>query len=124
MLLFVGMDWHKDLSPEQTQKVSQDWMAWFKGLMADGKAVAGHPLACEGKSVSGKNRAVTDGPFAESKEAVGGYFMLDVPTMDEAVEIARQCPGLPFGAKVEVRPVLAECPLAPENKVEEALAGV
>ena len=121
MLLFVGMDWHKGLSPEQTQRVSEDWMAWFKGLMAEGKAVAGHPLGFEGKSVSGKNRAVTDGPFAEAKEAVGGYFMLDVATMEEAVEIARQCPGLPFGAKVEVRPVLGECPLKPENKIEEAL---
>jgi len=123
MLLFVGMDWHKGLSPEQTQKVSEDWMAWFKGLMAEGKAVAGHPLGFEGKSVSGKNRAVTDGPFAEAKEAIGGYFMLDVATMDEAVAIARQCPGLPFGAKVEVRPVLGECPLTPETKIEEALAG-
>jgi len=123
MLLFVGMDWHKGLSPEQTQKVSEDWMAWFKKLTVEGKAVAGHPLGFEGKSVSGKNRTVTDGPFAESKEAVGGYFMLDVATMEEAVAIAQQCPGLPFGAKVEVRPVLSECPLAPENKIEEVLAG-
>jgi len=123
MLLFVGMDWHKGLSPEQTQKVSEDWMAWFKKLTVEGKAVAGHPLGFEGKSVSGKNRTVTDGPFAESKEAVGGYFMLDVATMEEAVAIAQQCPGLPFGAKVEVRPVLSECPLAPENKMEEVLAG-
>jgi len=123
MLLFVGMDWHKGLSPEQTQKVSEDWMAWFKKLTVEGKAVAGHPLGFEGKRVSGKNRTVTDGPFAESKEAVGGYFMLDVATMEEAVAIAQQCPGLPFGAKVEVRPVLSECPLAPENKIEEVLAG-
>lgn len=123
MLLFVGMDWHKGLSPEQTQKVSEDWMAWFRRLSEAGQAVAGHPLGCEGKSVSGRNRVVTDGPFAEAKEAIGGYFMLAVATMDEAVEIARQCPGLPFGAKVEVRPVLGECPLKPENKVETALAG-
>jgi len=123
MLLFVGMDWHKGLSPEQTQKVSEDWMAWFKRLNEQGKAVAGHPLGFEGKSVSGKNRTVTDGPFAEAKEAIGGYFMLDVATMDEAVAIAQQCPGLPFGAKVEVRPVLAECPLKPENKIDEALVG-
>ena len=123
MLLFVGMDWHKGLSPEQTQKVSQEWMAWFKRLKDEGKAVAGHPLGCEGKRVAGKNRTVTDGPFAEAKEVIGGYFMLDVATMDEAVAIARQCPGLPFGAKVEVRPVLSECPLAPENKIEEALVG-
>lgn len=124
MLLFVGMDWHKGLSPEQTQKVSEDWMAWFKRLNEQGKAAAGHPLGFEGKSVSGKNRTVTDGPFAEAKEAIGGYFMLNVATMDEAVAIAQQCPGLPFGAKVEVRPVLSECPLNSENEIEEAFAGV
>jgi hypothetical protein len=124
MLLFVGMDWHKNLSPEQTQKVSENWMAWFKGLSEEGKAVAGHPLGFGGKTVSGKNRTVTDGPFAEAKEAIGGYFLLDVATLDEAVEIARQCPGLPFGAKVEVRPVLSECPLKAKNEMEEALAGV
>jgi len=121
MLLFVGMDWHKGLSPEQTQRVSEEWMAWFRGLMAEGKAIAGHPLAFEGKSVSGKEGQVIDGPFAETKEAIGGYFMLDVATMDEAVAIARKCPGLPFGAKVEVRPVLSECPLKPETKIQEAV---
>jgi hypothetical protein len=127
MLLFVGMDWHKGLAPEQMQKVTDDWMAWFQRLTEQGKAVAGHPLAFEGKSVSGKNAQVIDGPFAEAKEAVGGYFMLDVATMEEAVAIARQCPGLPFGAKVEVRPVLARCALKEEyttqNKTAGALAG-
>ena len=122
LLLFVGMDWHKGLSPEQTQKVSEEWMAWFKRLTDAGKAVAGHPLGFEGKGVSGKNRIVTDGPFAEAKEAIGGFFMLNVATLDEAVAIAQQCPGLPYGAKVEVRPVLSECPLKPENIIEEQFA--
>lgn len=121
-LLFVGMDWHKGLAPEQTQKVAEGMMTWFKRLAEEGKAVAGHPLGFEGKVVSGKNRTVTDGPFAEAKEAIGGYFMLDVATMDEAVEIARQCPSLPFGVKVEVRPVLSECPLAEEAVFEARLA--
>ncbi|HEV2209206.1 MAG TPA: YciI family protein [Verrucomicrobiae bacterium] len=122
MLLFIGMDWHKGLSPEQMQKVSEDWMAWFQDLTQKGKAVAGHPLGPEGKVLSGKNRAVTDGPFAESKEAIGGYFLLDVATIDEAVAIARQCPGLPYGVKVEVRPVLSECPLQAKLPAEEQLA--
>jgi hypothetical protein len=69
---------------------------------------------------------VADGPFAESKEAIGGYFLLKVDSMDEAVSIAQQCPGLPHGAKVEVRPVLAECPLSgeavPETRLAEATA--
>lgn len=123
MLLFVGMDWHKGLSPEQMQKVSEEWMAWFKRLTDEGKAIAGHPLDREGKTVSGKNgRIVADGPFAESKEAVGGYFLLNVASMEEAVAIAQQCPGLAYGAKVEVRPVRAECPLKSEAEVEEQLA--
>ena len=123
MLLFVGTDWHKGLSPEQMQKVAEEMMTWFRRLKDDGKAVAGHPLGFEGKVVSGKNRTVTDGPFAEAKEAIGGYFMLDVATMDEAVEIARQCPTLPFGVKVEVRPVLAECPFKSEEEMEAAPRG-
>ena len=82
-------------------------MAWFKRLTEQGKAVAGNPLEREGKIVSGKNgRVVADGPFAESKEAIGGYFLLNVGSLDEAVAIAQQCPGLPYGAKVEVRPVM------------------
>jgi len=124
MLIFRGNDWHKGLSPEEMQNVSERWMAWFKGLLDEGKAVAGNPLAPEGKIVSGKSgRVVADGPFSESKEAVGGYFMLKVDSMDEAVAIAQQCPGLPHGAKVEVRPVLAECPLSGEAVPETQLAG-
>ena len=127
MLIFRGNDWHKGLSPEEMQNVSERWMDWFKGLMEEGKAVAGNPLAPEGKIVSGRSgRVVADGPFAESKEAIGGYFLLKVDSMDEAVSIAQQCPGLPHGAKVEVRPVLAECPLSgeavPETRLAEATA--
>ena len=122
MLLFRGNDWLKSLSPEEKQKVTDQWMTWFRRLMDEGKAVAGNPLERESKIVSGKNPVVSDGPFAESKEAVGGYFLLDVATMDEAVTIAQQCPGLPYGASVEVRPVAAECPVASELKRETQFA--
>ena len=62
MLIFRGNDWHKGLSPEEMQNVSERWMAWFKGLMEEGKAVAGNPLAPEGKIVSGRSgRVVADG---------------------------------------------------------------
>jgi hypothetical protein len=52
---------------------------------------------------------VADGPFAESKEAIGGYFFLRVADEDEAIEIAQQCPGLEYGSVVEVRPVADMC---------------
>jgi hypothetical protein len=110
MLLFRGNDWDKDLSPEQLQKVVSDWAAWFERLTKEGKAIGGHPLRAEGKLVSGrKGRTVADGPFAESKEAIGGYFYLQVANEEEAVAIAQQCPGLEYGAVVEVRPVAEMC---------------
>jgi hypothetical protein len=98
-------------------------MAWFKGLMASGKAIAGNPLEREGKIVSGKNgRVVSDGPFAESKETIGGYFLLKVNSLDDAVAIAKDCPGLPYGIRVEVRQVAGECPLVEQlrGNLEEA----
>jgi hypothetical protein len=122
MLLFRGNDWTKSLSPEEKQKVTDQWMVWFKRLTDDGKAVAGNPLERESKIVSGKNRVVSDGPFAESKEAIGGYFLLDVASFDDAVAIARECPGLPHGVQVEVRPVAGECPIANELKHEAQFA--
>lgn len=123
MLLFRGNDWHKGLSAEQMQQVSDKWMAWFKRLTDEGRVVAGSPLEAEGKIVSGKNgRVVADGPFAESKEAIGGYFLLRVETLDEAVAIAKACPGLPYGVEVEVRPVAEECPLAERLRGEAQLA--
>ncbi|HTX22043.1 MAG TPA: YciI family protein [Candidatus Aquilonibacter sp.] len=118
MLIFRGNEWHKGLSPEEMQNISDQWMAWFKRLMDEGKAIAGNPLEPKGKIVSGKSGHVVDGPFAESKEAVGGYFLLVVRDLDEAVTIARQCPGLPYGAKIEVRPVAGECPMAAEARAE------
>jgi hypothetical protein len=122
MLIFRGNDWHRGLSPEQMQKVADQWMAWFNGLKDDGRAVAGNPLEPEGRIVSGRNgQVVSDGPFAESKEAIGGYFLLNVGTMDEAVAIAQQCPGLPHGIRVEVRPVAGECPMVEELRSQAEL---
>ncbi|MDB6021755.1 MAG: hypothetical protein JWQ04_1612 [Pedosphaera sp.] len=125
MLIFRGTDWYKGLSPEQMQQVADQWMAWFKRLTDQGKVIAGNPLEAEGKIVSGKNgRVVADGPFAESKETIGGYFLLKVGSMDEALAIAKECPGLSYGIRVEVRPVAAECPIAEVIRSEAQLAKV
>lgn len=122
MLIFRGTDWYKGLSPEQMQQVFDQWMTWFNGLKEDGRAIAGNPLEKEGRIVSGKNRVVSDGPFAEAKETIGGYFLLNVKTMDEAVTIAKDCPGLPYGIRVEVRPVAPQCPINAELQAEAELA--
>jgi hypothetical protein len=123
LLIFRGTDWHQGLSPEQTQKVAGEWMAWFTRLKEQSKVSGGSPLEPVGKIVSGKNgRVVADGPFAESKEAIGGFFHLTVASIDEAVAIAKDCPGLAYGIKVEVRPVMEHCPAAQLAK-EAELAG-
>lgn len=126
MLLFRGGEWHKTLSAEEMQKVAAAWGAWFRQCQANGTVVAGSPLERTGKVVSGQGgKVISDGPFAESKEAIGGYFLLAVDTMEEALAIAQQCPGLSYGAQVEVRPVMEVCPMmecAAEAKPELAAA--
>src|SRR3989441_11487291 len=122
MLIFRGTDWYKGLSPEQMQQLADQWMAWFNRLKDQGAAIAGSPLEREGKIVSGKNCVVSDGPFAESKETIGGYFLLKVNTLDEAVGIAPEGPGLPYGIRVEVGPVAGGCPIAGEIRAGKQLA--
>jgi hypothetical protein len=110
LLLFRGNAWLKQLSDAEIQKVTSEWMAWFEGLVQAGKCKGGHPLRDVGKLVAGKRgHIVIDGPFAESKEAIGGYFLLRVADEAEAVAIAQKCPGLGYGCVVEVRPLAERC---------------
>lgn len=123
LLLIRGTHWEKDLSPKEIQNFMSQWTAWYDRLTQQGKIKASQPLAHEGKIVSGKRgRTVVDGPFAESKEAIAGYFLLEVRDLDEALEIAKDSPGLDYGATIEVRPVLEECPTI--QKANEQLAYV
>jgi hypothetical protein len=110
LLLIRGTDWESGLSPEDIQRFMGQFTAWHERLEEEGKIVAAHPLAHEGKLVSGaKGSTVADGPYAESKEAVGGFFLLRVDSYEEAVEIAKASPVVDFGGSIEVRPVIAQC---------------
>jgi hypothetical protein len=128
MLLYRSDEWYNMLSREELQKLVDQNKAWIERLTAQGKAKPGRALERRGAIVSGKNgRFITDGPFAESKEAIGGYLVLDVETIDEAIAIAQSSPGLAYGGSIEVRPVAEECPLdvrAREFAQEEQLATV
>jgi hypothetical protein len=109
LLLFRGADWHRGLSPDEIQKTMTVWMAWFNRLIEEGRCKGGQSLAPESKVVSGKMKNVVDGPYAEAKESVAGYFLLTVSSIEEAAEIAKECPTLGYGTTVEVRPLLARC---------------
>jgi hypothetical protein len=112
LLMFrdVSPDVYKSISAEERQQLMEQWNAWYDGLAAQGKVQHGHPLEAGGRIVSGtRGERVVDGPFAESKEAIGGYFLLTVADIDEATEIAQHCPSLRLGMTVEVRAITEAC---------------
>jgi len=112
MLLFRSDEWYEELSHDEIQKVISQNNDWIEGLIAQGKAKPGHALQRNGATVSGKTgQTVSDGPFAESKEVLGGFLLLDVETIGEAIAIAQRSPTLSYGTSIEVRPVAEECPL-------------
>ena len=106
MMLFRGTNWEKGLSPEEIQTVMKRWVDWNTRLVKEGKVKLAQPLVAEGKIISGKKkRIISDGPFAETKEAIAGYFLLEAKDLDEVLEIAKECPTLDYGVSVEVRPI-------------------
>ena len=126
LLLLHSNEWWKNLERQELEKYVAQSNAWLEQLMASSKVKDGQALARNGVMVSGKNgRNVTDGPFAESKEVVGGYLLLNVETLDEAIAIAKTTPGLEYGRSIEVRPLTSVCPAQAhleELRREEQLA--
>jgi hypothetical protein len=110
LLLFRGSEWDHSLSPTELQDTLAKFATWFERLSAEGTIIAGQPLLDEGRVIGKAGRVIADGPYAESKEAVGGYLLIRAESLDHAVEIARQFPILEYGTFVEVRPVAVECP--------------
>lgn len=125
LLPFSGTEWYSRLSAEEVQEVINQSKGWFEGLMASGKAKAAQALERRGATISGKNaRVLSDGPFAETKEALGGYLLLEVGSFEEAVAIAKTSPALQYGSTIDVRPLLNDCPLTAraQQLAEEPLA--
>ena len=95
-------------SPEESQRIMEKWVAWMKELGAHGHLKdQGQPLEATGKLVSGKQKTVTDGPYAESKDIVGGYTVIEAKDIDEAAKLSLGCPIFEVDGLVEVRPVMA-----------------
>lgn len=124
LLLIKGGDWSEGLSPEETQRIMEEAMAWFEGLEAKGMMKDGSPLDGTGHVVSADSRGVvSDGPFVETKEAVGGYLMLEAESIEEVIAAARTSPVLKHGMVAEIRPVLEECPIQKRLRELKAHAG-
>jgi len=110
LLMFSGNEWYNRLSAAEIQKVIEESKTWFERLAASGKIKGAQALARDGATVSGKSgRVISDGPFAESKEAIGGYLLLEAVSLEEAIAIAKENPAVARGTSIEVRFLSAEC---------------
>jgi len=106
LFVYRGGNSEEDMSqksPEEMQKSMQVWMDWIEGGMKAGWLVDGGDALLPGGSVVNPDLSVTDGPFAESKELVGGYSMVEAADIAPAVELAKGCPMPAGGGTVEVR---------------------
>jgi hypothetical protein len=107
--LFVIWEGGQDAEPSDRNDVMGEMMGYVTGLLADGKLTGGSPLhpASEARTVRrrGDRAMVTDGPYTETKEVIGGYFVIEAADLDEAVRIAEGCPAAAYGG-VEVRQVM------------------
>jgi hypothetical protein len=110
MLLIYGEEggW-ESLPPEEQAKSMQEWTDYTQWLKDSGSYVAGDALAPTTAATTVRVRdgktLTTDGPFAETKEQLGGYYLVDVANLDDAIAAAARCPGA-FGGTMEVRPVV------------------
>jgi len=104
MYLFRG-----GMASERAENVPADhlqkWAQWMETLTKKGIMIGGEPLVPTGKQVNGTKKVVTDGPFIEAKELVGGYLIVNAKDINEAVEISKTCPIFELDGKLEVRPI-------------------
>ncbi len=92
---------YQEQSPEEMQAHMERWGAWMQKISA-----VGHPLQEEGKVVEKAGEVITDGPFTEGKEVVGGYVAVPANDMEHAVEMSKECPIFEYGGTVEVREII------------------
>lgn len=98
--------WADDATPERIQDAIDRFYVWYERLLAQGTIGAGSRLAREGRLVTAQR--VIDGPFAEAKEVIGGYWFIRAASLDEAAAIVAQNPCIACGLAMEVRPLEAE----------------
>lgn len=109
LLIYGGESAMAAASPQEQEAEMAKWFAYTDDLRSAGVMMAGdalHPTATATSVRVRDGKAITtDGPFAETKETLGGYYLLDVPTLDVALDWAAKCPGAAYGT-IEVRPLM------------------
>src|SRR5579871_5424612 len=112
MLLFVSNEWYNQLPESELRQAAAQAKAWLENLINRGVAQHGLALVRDGARVTGKTaRVITDGPYPESKEAIGGFMTLKADSLEEATAIAQGNPMIKHGMTVEIRQIADACPL-------------
>jgi hypothetical protein len=111
MLLIYGAQPAEEPSAEAVEQIMNEYWAYEKAVSEAGVRLASDALqgietATTVQVTEAGERVVTDGPFAETREILGGYYLIDVPDLDAALEWAARCPGAHHGSKIEVRPIM------------------
>jgi hypothetical protein len=105
-LLLSRGQWNREIPKTAIQAAIDSFYAWYERLVADGKFKPGHRLTVEAKLVS--RLGITDGPFTESKDVIGGYWFIIAHSLEEAAKIAAESPCLACGLSYEIRPLELE----------------
>jgi hypothetical protein len=108
LLIYGGENWMADASPEDMQNELADYMAFSEAIRSEGIMRAGEALQSVSTATTVRVRdgetLLSDGPFAETHEQLGGFYMVECDTLDEAIGAAKRIPGARYGS-VEVRPI-------------------
>jgi hypothetical protein len=97
-----------DRSPDEIQRIIGEYIAWRQRLESNGKFLGGEKLRDEGGrhlSLGGSAVRIVDGPYTEAKEIVGGYFLIDAASYEEAATLCCDCPHLKYGRRIELREI-------------------
>ena len=107
MMIFIGANYEElGLSPQQLQDRMGRWWTWGNKMEEQGILKGGNALLTKAMRVAGPDRIVSDGPFVESKELVGGYYIVSADSFEKVVEIAQDFPDYDLGGTVEIREVM------------------
>lgn len=117
LMFFRGKDWDEGLTDAELEQAMARTNEWFDGLFKRGLVKGGAALGRQSSIITGKHATITDGPFAESKEAIGGSLVVGPVTHEEALEIARTNPTVPLGVTIELRQILEECPVQTRARI-------
>ena len=107
MFLFIGGD-PSHLSPEKQEAHMAKWFAWVEKLQKADRYASGEALLPGGKTIKGSKKTVTDGPFTETKEQLGGIMVLEANDLNHAIQLMSSMPCMRIGGSLEIRPINEE----------------